>query len=157
MVPIKAYKETWDFIKSSIPGIDHLFLVDDESELSKKLKNIADKSIVLIVVIPSTDSQGPDEDNISDVDTCVIYILQKISERNFDDDDLLAEASLTQSILNYIRELMAELAFVHTVDSKHIVMQNLLRGKTHIDRERNYLSCNGWSLSFFLKTTSYNF
>jgi hypothetical protein len=157
MIPVKDYKATWDFIKSRVPQIEHFFLVDDESELSKKLKQIADKSIVLIAVIPTTDSQAFDEDNVSDVDTCVIYILQKVNERNLDDDDLLAEASFTQNVLNLVLAEMAELSFNHQDDSKHSIMRNLLRGKTHVDRERNYLSCNGWSLGFYLKTEGFNF
>ena len=142
----------WEYVQSQIPGIDHLFMVDDETELTNKISQVSDGDIILIAVFPSTDSQSIDEDNLEEVDSCVIFLLQKIEQRNIDDVDLMAERESTQELLATIRSAMYELMVNHIDDSNHHMMHKLIEGKQHIDRERNYLGCNGYSLSFSLKT-----
>ena len=152
MVKVREYKALWEFIKSSIPGIQHLFMVDDETELTNKISNMADGDIILVCVTPSIDSQPVDEDNSQDIDSCVVFILQKIAERNVDDEDLMNERENTQELLTAIRTVMYNLMVDHVDDSNHHIMHKLIENKQHIDRERNYIGCNGWSLSFSLKT-----
>ena len=156
MVPVRDYKSLWEFIKTDDPRIDHLFMVDDETELSNKIEEVSDGDIILVAVYPASDSQALDEDNLFDVDTCVIYVLQKIEQRNINDDDLMDERALTQQILTHVRETMTTLMFNHVNNTNHRIMKQVIRGKQHIDRERNYLGCNGWSLSFSLKTNGIN-
>jgi hypothetical protein len=156
MIPVRQYKALWEYIQSSVPDIDHLFLVDDETELATKIASLSDGDIILVVVIPTTDSQAIDEDNISDVDTCVIYVLQKIEQRNTGDDDLMDERATTQELLSKVRFTMNALMLDHADDDNHRIMKQLTRGKMHIDRERNYLSCNGWSLSFSIRSRVFN-
>ena len=155
MVRVREYKILWEYIKSIVSGIDHLFMVDDETELTDRISQLSDGDISLVVVYPSTDSQAFDEDNIPEVDSCVIFILQKIEQRNIDDADLLDEREATQELLAAIRQCMYDLMINHSDDSNHRIMHRLIEGKQHIDRERNYIGCNGWSLSFSLKTNAF--
>jgi hypothetical protein len=155
MVRVREYKALWEYIQSTVPGITHLFMVDDESELTSKISQVSDGDIILVVVFPSTDSQAFDEDNFDDVDSCVIFLLQKIEQRNIDDADLLIERERTQNLLTSIRLAMYNLMIHHLNSTNHHIMHKLVEGKQHIDRERNYLGCNGWSLSFALNTTGY--
>ena len=155
MVRVREYKILWEYIKSIVSGIDHLFMVDDETELTDRISQLSDGDISLVVVFPSTDSQALDEDNVPEVDSCVIFILQKIEQRNIDDADLLDEREATQELLATIRRCMYDLMINHSDDSNHRIMNRLIEGKQHIDRERNYIGCNGWSLSFSLKTNAF--
>jgi hypothetical protein len=152
MIRVRDYKNLWEYIHSQVPEIDHLFLVDDETELTSKIGQIFDGAIILVAVYPSSDSQTFDEDNMPEVDNCVIFLLQKIAERNIDDAGLLDERATTQQIMLDIRSAMYQLMINHVNDTNHHLMHRMLDGKQHIDRERNYIGCNGWSLGFSLKT-----
>lgn len=155
MVRVREYKMLWEYIQSVVPGINHLLMVDDETELTNKISQVSDGDIILVAVFPSTDSQAFDEDNIAETDSCVIFLLQKIAQRNIDDADLMDEREATQELLTAIRSAMYDLMINHADDSNHHIMHKLIEGKQHIDRERNYLGCNGWSLSFALKTNGF--
>ncbi len=152
MIAIRSYKALWDFIACQISEIQKVFLVDDESELSIKISQVDDRCILLVIVTPSSDLNAADEDNYSDIDTCVIYLLMKVDPRNESDDDLMDERELTQSLMQKIRHWMFELEGRCDGSDPAMLMKQIIRGKQHIDRERNYLGCNGYSLSFGLKT-----
>jgi hypothetical protein len=156
MVPVRDYKTLWDYVKTQETRIDLVVMVDDETELTKKIEEAEDQDIILVAVYPSADQVAFDEDNYSDVDTCIIYILQKVSIRNMNDEDLLTERALTQEIMMSVRDIMADLMNTHADTVYHRMMKQLIRGKQHIDRERNYVGCNGYSLSFGIKTLGFN-
>jgi len=156
MVPVSDYSALWAYIKTLESRITHLFLVDDESELSKKIEELSDLDVCMVFVFPSADQVAPDEDNISDVDTCIIYILQKVEPRNMNDSDLMTERILTQNVMNSIRSIMLDISTTHSMGVYHRILKNLIRGKQHIDRERNYMGCNGYSLSFGIRTLEFS-
>ena len=79
MIPVRAYKEYWDAIALRISSIGKVFLITDESELSAKIDAISDGEILLVAVIPSSDSQATTSDAITEYSTCLIYVLKKIS------------------------------------------------------------------------------
>ena len=156
MIPVRKYKALWDFIASEIPAIKTVFVVDDEAELSSKIKEIENLSVILVAVIPSSDMNAPDEDNYGDIDTCLIYLLMKIDPRDETDEDIMAERELTQNTMNSIRHLMLDLEGCCDGSDASKLMKQVIRGKQHIDRERNYLGCNGYSLSFGIKTNGFS-
>ena len=69
MVPVRSYKAFWEYVATRITEIKQVILVDDESELSKKIEDVADKEIILVAPYPSSDFNPLDEDNFGDVDT----------------------------------------------------------------------------------------
>jgi len=153
MVPVRKYKAFWDYIGSQIVEITKVFCVDDESELAKKIEDIADKEIFLVAVYPGSDFNPVDEDNIGDADTCVIYVLMKISVKNSSEEEIMTERATTQQLMAEVRQLMLNLEAEWDNPTDHTrLMKQLIRGKQHIDRERNYFGCNGYSLSFGLRT-----
>lgn len=155
MVPVRDYKTCWELIKSRVSSIHYLFMVDDETELMIKVKEVSDGEIILVAVYPASDSIMEDEDNVKDVDTCIIYVLQKIEQRNVNDDDLLNERALTQQIMTLVRNVMFDLMNEHGNSVSHRIMKQVVRQKQHIDRERNYMDCNGYSLSFGIRTNGF--
>ena len=152
MIAIRRYKTLWDYIVSQVQYIEKVFYVDDESELSKKISEVENRCIFLVVVTPSSDLVATDDDNYADIDTCVIYLLMKVDPRDQTDEDLMDERALTQSLMFKIRNWMITLAGREDGSDLAQLMRQVIRGKQHIDRERNYLGCNGYSLSFSLKT-----
>ena len=155
MIPVRKYKALWDYVGGQIPVIERVIVVDDEPELASKIKDIADKCVFLVAVIPSSDLSAFDEDNHGDIDTCVIYLLQKVDRRDEDDDDIMDERELTQNAMKAIRTLMLDLEERCDNSDPVKIMQQMIRGKQHVDRERNYLGCNGYSLSFGIKTNGF--
>ena len=156
MVPVRSYKAFWEYVATQITEIKRVICVDDESELSKKIEDVADKEIILVAPYPSSDFNPLDEDNFGDVDTCLIYLLMKINVKNETEEDILTERATTQGLLNEIRHLMLDLEAQWTNPTDYSrLMKQLIRGKQHIDRERNYFGCNGYSLSFGLRTNNF--
>ena len=153
MIGVRKYKELWEYVASQIPLISNVIMVDDETELSKKISDVENNDILLVAAFPSSDLDQLDEDNLGDVDTCVVYVLQKLDLRNVNDDDLMLERETTQNILREIRMLMLSLAGDwENFNDKTNLMRQIIRSKQHIDRERNYFGCNGYSLSFSIRT-----
>ena len=63
------------------------------------------------------------------------------------------ERALTQQLMKEVRDLMMDLAGQWDNQTAHSrLMKQLVRGKQHVDRERNYQGCNGYSLSFSIRT-----
>ena len=155
MIPVRKYKALWDFIASQIHAIDTVLMVDDETELANKIKEVEDRSIILVVITPLSDINAADEDNYGDVDTCLIYLLQKVDPRDESDEDIMNERELTQNTMTAIRILMLDLEGRCDGTDAARIMKQVIRGKQHVDRERNYLGCNGYSLSFGIKTNGF--
>ena len=155
MIPVRKYKAFWDFIEAQVPGISSVIVVDDEPELAMKIAEISDREVILVAVYPSSNMVATDEDNYGDVDICVFYVLMKVDPRNENQDDVMGERETTQNILTSIRALMLELEESCDRSDASQLMNQMIRGKQHIDRERNYLGCNGYSMSFSVKTNGF--
>jgi len=149
---VRKYRDFWRFIADEITAIDKAVMVDDEPELAIRIKEVEDRKIFLVAVTPSSDLTAFNEDNYGDVDTCVIYVLMKVDPRDETPGDIMDEREKTQNAMNEVRRLMLDLE--ERCDDSYAaeLMKQVIRGKQHIDRERNYLGCNGYSLSFSVKT-----
>ena len=159
MVPVHDYIALWDYIASLITSqsgassFSRVILVDDEPHLQSQIAKIANKELFLVIVTPSADYQALDEDNYGEMDNCIIYVLQKIDLRNLDDEAQILERETTQALMARVKNTMKDLADDTDHENEHIrLMRRLNKGKQHTDRERNYLGCNGYSLSFGLFT-----
>ena len=155
MIAVRKYKAFWDYIGSNVNGISRVFVVDDEPELANIIAEIDDREVFLVAVYPSSDMVAIDEDNHGDVDTCVFYVLMKVDRGNENQDDVMNERETTQNILTAIRARMLELEESCDRSDASILMNQMIRGKQHIDRERNYLGCNGYSMSLSIKTNGF--
>jgi hypothetical protein len=161
MVPVRDYIALWEYIASLItdesgnPSFTQVILVDDETHLQAKIAKINNKEIFLVVVSPSSDYQGTDEDNYGEMDNCILYVLQKVDLRNLDDEAQMTEREITQALMTRVKNVMKDMADDTDHENDHIrILRRLYKGKEHTDRERNYLGCNGYSLSFGLFTNT---
>jgi len=157
MVPIRVYKRFWEQIASHI-GCTLTMIVSDESELQKKIKEVDAGQKILIAVIPSSDFSAQDRDNVSEIDTCFVFILVKSDAASLTEDELFNEREMTQNMMIHAKTEMMRLAddmTTHPDEPAHL-MRHLAEGKIHTDPEYNYLGCNGWSISFALRTLGIN-
>lgn len=156
MVPIKAYKNYWESLMA-IFDIDRVLLVSDESELQAQIKDVFGGENILVAVIPSSDCEAPDYDNVEEMDGCYLFILQKVSFHDITRDELIDIQELTQNLITTIKQKMLEDAANVNYDTPgSLLMRRLIIDKMHTDPEYNYFGCTGWSLSFQLKSVGFN-
>ena len=153
MVPIRTYKGFWDYLKTVITTIDWVFVVSDLPEIKEYIKKVADGDILLVAVIPSSDTDAMNTDNLEETDSCYVFLLKKNSRMDLTPETLFSDREETQQIITQIKHTMWQLAsdFDHE-DVNTRLMRRLLLNKMHTDPEYDFLGCDGWSLSFTLNT-----
>jgi hypothetical protein len=124
--------------------------VTTESELSRKVPNLrADDFPLLVMVTPSFDVEGQDADNVRDVAQLLFFVLKKGGFQSEKESTQEADMNETLLIIQQIKSYLLN-GFPAVEDCSlpnHIVPHSF-----HIDPEFNYLGCNGWSMSFQIKT-----
>lgn len=78
MIRVKTYKHFFEHMAESVQGISKVYTVADEQELEKFLRDLEDKEVVLVAVIPSSDTIFSDLDNKQEQDNAVVYILKRL-------------------------------------------------------------------------------
>jgi len=152
MVPILDYNTFWNHIVE-ICNLDLFFLVSEESEMSSYIKEVEDDCMILVAVIPSSDTDAPDIDNIEEADSCVIFVMKKITPSNLTAAEILQVRQDTQAAITSVKnEMIKHAADVNNDDAGTKLMRRLVIDKMHTDPEYNYLGCTGWSLSFLIKS-----
>jgi len=156
MIRVKEYKTFFEHMANCVPGINKVLIVADEQELEKFLREIADKAVVMIAVIPSSDTIFTDLDNKQEDDNSVVYIIKKTTARDMTEDDLLNVREDTQQKIMQLKDQLYYMAMDTESQDPINKMGRRLVPIFHTDPEYNYLGCNGWSISFKWKTNSYD-
>ena len=156
MIGVKTYKSFWDYLKTYISGITTVKIVADEKELEKFLRELADKEVVLIAVIPSSDTDYSNLDNKKEDDNSVVYILKKSNQSDMTEAELLTLRDDTQVQITALKKKLYDMACdTDSVDSYTKLARRMVPA-FHTDPEYDYLGCNGWSISFKWKTNAYD-
>lgn len=150
MIKVRDFRDFVKYVANFDDRVSMVFCVDDETEFSKKVKEVAEGDLIVIAVYPNADMAAYDEDNVADVDATVLYVLKKMSDRDVDEEDLMDERELTQNVMTDLRERLLEIQSDHD-DPFHNIAKRMTY-KQHIDRERNFMQCNGYSVSLNFKT-----
>ena len=156
MIRVKAYKTFFEHMANCVTGINKVLIVADEQELEKLLREIEDKAVIMIAVIPSSDTIFTDLDNKQEDDNSVVYIIKKTTARDMTEDDLLDVRDDTQQKIMQLKDQLYYMAMDRESQDPIIKMARRLVPIFHTDPEYNYLGCNGWSISFKWKTNSYD-
>jgi len=153
MVPIRQYRTFWEFVQLRIPEIKTVKVVSAEVQMQNFISEVQTDDVLLIAVIPSSETEASSVDDLEDLSPCYIFVLKKTTRADMDEEDRFSDQEVTQAIMNSVMELMWSLAedFDHQ-DQNTRLMRRLNLNKMHIDPEYDALGCNGWSLSFTLKT-----
>ena len=154
MIKLDVYKGYWLDVKARINGLSRVILVRSEDELRDKIKALANKEIFLVVVIPSTDTDSLDLDNIRERETCIVYLLIKVARANQTEFDVEGDLMFTQDKISMIKNFM--LADAQNCEHPyHSLLKQIAFSSMHTDPEYNYLGCDGYSLSFTLLTNGF--
>lgn len=131
-------------------ALNHAIWVTTEAELSRKVPNLkASQFPLLVFVTPSFEQDAPDSDNAKDVATLLFFVLingrfqaeTEITQQNDMNNTLEIIGKIKQYLLN---------GFPDSVPCS--IVDGVIPYTFHIDPEFNYLGCNGWSMSFQIKT-----
>ncbi len=157
MIGVKTYKTFWEYIKTQVTGINLVKVVADEKELEKFLRNdISDKDVVLIAVIPSSDTDYSNLDNKQEDDNSVVYVLKKSNQSDMTEDELMTLRDDTQVQITALKKKLYDMACdMDSADAK-IKLARRMIPSFHTDPEYDYLGTNGWSISFKWKTNAYD-
>ena len=156
MVAISTYKAFWEYMATVITAIDLVYIVHEESDLAAVIRDIDAGSVILFAVIPSADVEATSVDDYEEIDSCFVFVVKKSDRGSLTHDEFLAELEVTQGIIIDVKQKMIELAgdTDHCLDTgsySHLMHRLFINGM-HTDPEYNLLGCNGWGLSFRLKT-----
>jgi hypothetical protein len=156
MILISEYKAFWEYIKNITPGIDRVIMVHEDGDLAGMIKEVADDETLLIAVIPSADVESANLDDIEEIDTCFVFIVNKCDRKNLTHAEFLAGLEVTQLLMASVKGTMIDLSgdtdHCHTTPSYGHMMHRLVVNGMHTDPEYNLLECYGWGLSFRLKS-----
>lgn len=118
-----------------------VYFVTDEGDIKDFLADITpEQQPFAIVLIPSSTSQGSEQDNFEDTDRHLFYVFKK-------------EDAYSQTTFEVQEELqpLAEALKIQLVLDKNAcnIWHKLNEGTFHTDPERKLFSkCTGWSVSF---------
>ncbi len=153
MMRIDLFKAYWDAMAIRVEA-SRAMLVRDESELAQKIKQVEGAELILVTVIPSADSAAMNTDNILEREMVIVYALKKVSHRDQDDADILADMLQTQECITRVKQNLLADAIDCDADY-HEYISRVDFGKIHTDPEYNYLGCDGYSISFQLNSPGF--
>ena len=145
MIKIRDLKNYFDSCNSRIDAITKVCMVSTENQLVKKIDDFEETDIVLLVIIPSSDTKGKDVDNIVESETIIMFVIGKIDPSSEDDEDFIDNMEIFQNAVTDLKKLM--IADKQDTESGCHLMKGLDLNSIHTDPEYNYLGCNGYSLS----------
>jgi len=151
MIPLTEYKAYFEGMMRTDIRIKRVLLVINESHLAKVIKDIDDDELFMIAVIPSADVNAMNADNRGDMNAGLIYIVNKVDRKSYDDSEMLQVLGRTQSVMNNVKQKMVDDCQSNTVTE----MTQLDLPSMHMDPEYDFLGCDGWSLSFNFKTNGF--
>lgn len=130
-----------------MPEIDHLIFVHNEKDITNFIQNIRARESILMIVIPSMDTQYFGNDDLNDVTTGFLFMVQKQDDKK---RDMVTELQLMGDMQNFISAIKYLLHKEATdCDAEmHDYFEGMNFGTMHCDPEKNFCGCDGWSLSF---------
>lgn len=156
MIPVNTYIGLWNYIQQSIQGIDTCLIVHEESDLALMIRDVSLGSVLLIAVIPSSDMQPDNPDNLMETDTCFVFVVKKTDRGSVLQTEYLQELGLMQRLMEAVKHKLISLAAdtAHLSPHSHL-LHGLQTNTMHTDPEYNLLGCDGYGLSFKIKTNPF--
>lgn len=143
MVNLKLYRNYFKQLCTEI-RIDKMVMVVQEEHLRKKLAGLT--GTILAVVYPSGTGAG-EADNISDINTCLLFILENNNKTESDPEKEFNCYLHLQSITEAIKQ-----SIVNDAEYNRLLFRDLDRQSFQIEPEWNIAgSYIGYSLSFCFK------
>jgi len=157
MIPVNIYRDLWIYLASIIPGIHHAFTIHEESDMAAAIRDIDQRKVLLIVVLPSADLEATSADDVEEVNSCYVFLVQKTDHGSTTQDEFITQLYQTQAMMQTVKQNLIAMSsdWEHLSPYSHLLHGLVINGM-HTDPEYNLLGCNGWGLSFKIKTKGIN-
>lgn len=153
MMKISDFNTYWDAMATRV-NATKCILVRTEPEMAQKIKNIDANELFLVAVVPSSDTQSRDIDNIMEKEMVIVYALMKVSHKEQNDADMVNDMGISQECITAIKTSLMEDSENHEA-FLHQYIKRIDFSRMHTDPEYNYMECDGYSLSFELISPSF--
>ncbi len=146
MISIKQLNDYFTDVVTRSQGIKSMMMISSEADFGLAIRNLSpEKFPAMLLIIPSADSVAPTTDSVSEVTTCLVYIIQKVEASDQTPASFVDVISVTQELMTLVKWIMLGDKGLH--GPGHITHDINLNGM-HTDPEYNFFGCHGWSLSF---------
>ena len=154
MVPILTYKTLWEYIATAVSGISLVKVVFDEEDFISYLKEVEIDTVTMLAVIPASISEATSHDDYEEIDSVYIYILKKSNPADLTSDETITEMAALQVIITAIKQKLIAMSgdYDHCTDQNVRLMHKLIISSMQTAPEYNLMGCNGYGLTFKLKT-----
>lgn len=136
----------------SVPvPLKDIFLVRTESELLGDIKNLELGSLIMAVLIPSSDTRALNIDNVKEHETWLIYILEKVDPKEVTHVNRIVSVAAQQRYITLIKQLIRSDIYNHTIPCN--IRPDI--SSMHTDPEHLFMGCDGYSLSFKVESDDF--
>lgn len=136
---------------SERPLLEKLFVISEESEYAKFLKDIGNHGdlMSLVLVLPTYDSRMDDEDT-RDMGNNLYFMVVKKTDNSAGHDSKVEIFKKTQLELKALLEKIVDL---HKNFGNNCLFRNIDLQTFRVDSVANYHGTNGWELEFSTETS----
>lgn len=150
MLSPKTLKTYFNGYKQRVQGITHVFCLVTEAEIQKRIKSIPIGSIVLIIIVPSSETDSPDVDNIDENSPILTMLVKRIDRKDDTEDGYLDTLHDMAIMLQEVRSCM-----LYDKQYCSSIMRHLMCSNIHTDPEVDFYGCFGYSMSFTLQDQNF--
>lgn len=152
MIRVKLYKQFLDSIAAlRAADVEKVIFSRNEKELQKQVKELGIDKFYFIATVPNSDTNEHNTEAISEDDNCILFILKKSSDKDYDADEMIELLDDCQAIVVYLKEKIFSIAN-DCNHQYHSIASRIDFGTMKTDPEYDYFGMNGYSVSFQLRT-----
>lgn len=146
MLTLADWKRLGDFFKDNIEEVNKFIYGAADTDIERKIKQLSLSDFpVLLGIMPSSNSTSRNRDDRGYDDICFFYVLEKIKDRTFLEEDTVW--SVTQTGIQQIEALILDNyeteALFRQVDTQSF----------HYDPEYGIWNCMGYSMGFVVNNS----
>lgn len=108
MKDLQVFKDSMQGIVDSVDNLHKMILIADEKDADKFLQDCTYKENVLLVTYPSSNTGNSNEDNITEQETIIIWILSSLNDSDYTNDKLFDLMHDSQVITAEVKQLLVE-------------------------------------------------
>jgi hypothetical protein len=154
MVAVQTYKVFWEYMLTLVTGITQVKVVIDEEDFMEYLRDVDVETVTLLAVVPASAVEATSSDDYEEIDNIYVYILKKSNPQDLTSDEVLAELNALQTTMTAIKQKLIDMSgdFDHCDNQYICLMHKLIISSMQTAPEYNLMGCNGYGLTFKLKT-----
>lgn len=142
MKAISELRQYWETMLTKVPELKRIEFVVDEGQVKDFLSDIpTDEQPFAVVVLPSANSKGSEQDNFTENENHLFYVLRNQDAAQYTWMEIIEEL---QPITEAVKEQL-----VLDADDDCPYFENMDYSSFQTDPERKlWTKCTGWSVSF---------